>query len=88
MHYDHVADLHHPDGDRFDLSALDAILGGNHQKLTWIGTDEFSNRGGELRYVPTGAGVTYIQASGHGDVAKMEIRLQGDLDLAKGDFLL
>lgn len=82
-HYDYVADFSHSDGDRFDLTAIDAIPGGKNQKFTWIGTDEFSNRGGELRFV-TGGGMTYIQASGHGDEAKMEIRLQGDLDLVKG----
>jgi serralysin len=87
MNYDSIEDFNHADGDRFDLSAIDAIPGGKNQKFTWIGTDDFSNRGGELRYV-TGGGQTHIQASGRGDEARLEIRLQGEFDLVKGDFLL
>jgi len=85
--FDDVADFSHSDGDRFDLTAIDAIPGGRDQKFTWIGTDDFSNKGGELRYHTSG-GFTYIQASGRGDEAKLEIRLQGEVDLVKGDFLL
>jgi Ca2+-binding RTX toxin-like protein len=85
--YDSISDFSHAEGDRFDLSAIDAIPGGRNQKFTWIGTDDFSKKGGELRYV-TESGYTFIQASGRSDDAKLEIRLYGEFDLVKGDFLL
>lgn len=85
--YDYVADFSHSDGDRFDLSAIDAIPGGKDQKFTFIGTDDFSHKGGEIRYV-IGGGDTFIEVSRNDDAAVMEIRLQGEHDLVKGDFVL
>lgn len=47
---DVIRDFSFADGDRIDLSAIDAIPGGDDDAFCFIGTDPFSNTAGELRY--------------------------------------
>lgn len=85
---DIIADFNHGDGDRIDLSAIDAITGGIDDAFTFIGSDAFSHTAGELRYQIAGAD-TFVSADVDGNgVADLMIRLTGHTALTGTDFLL
>ncbi|UPJ41129.1 hypothetical protein IVB40_28160 [Bradyrhizobium sp. 40] len=44
-----ITDFSHTQGDRIDLSAIDAIAGGQDNPFTFIGNSSFHNQAGELR---------------------------------------
>ncbi|WP_246175178.1 calcium-binding protein [Paracoccus limosus] len=86
---DYIDDFSRADGDRIDLSAIDAnskLQGA--QDFTYIGKQAFSGTAGELRWLRT-ANATYVQADLDGDgTADFAIMIGKSIDLAVGDFLL
>jgi serralysin len=83
--HDVIINFHHDQHDRIDLSSIDAdrSLAGN-QAFHFIGTGDFSDAAGELRY----AGGK-LQADVNGDgVADFEVALLNVTSLAHGDFIL
>lgn len=75
------------DGDRIDLSAIDAIAGGNDDPFQFIGTGAFGGAG-RLRYAITGT-LTTVEADLDGNrIADLRITLNGAITLVAGDFIL
>ncbi|WP_161790307.1 calcium-binding protein [Inquilinus limosus] len=86
---DLVTDFSSAEGDKIDLSAVDADTGviGN-QAFAFIGTAAFTHNAGELRIV-TGGGQTNVLADVNGDgVADFQIHFAGSPPLTAGDFHL
>lgn len=86
---DVIKDFSHSDGDRIDLHAIDA--NGNtkgNQDFTFIGSQDFSGKAGELRFEKDG-GDTYVYADTDGiNGADFAIRIDGSINFAKADFML
>ncbi|MCJ8052799.1 putative Ig domain-containing protein [Shinella curvata] len=76
-------------GDRIDLRPIDAnIKLAADQAFTFIGTEKFHKKAGELRY-DKALSDTYIYGDTNGDgLADFAIHLDDPIILAKGDFLL
>ena len=76
------------EGDRIDLSAMDAntLLAGD-QGFIFRGTAAFTGARGEIRLVPAGADVI-VQGTIAGTVPAFEIRVAGLAGLVAGDFTL
>ncbi|MCJ8051917.1 hypothetical protein GB928_002930 [Shinella curvata] len=86
---DTIFDFSHGQGDRISLSAIDANtkVGGN-QAFTFIGTQGFNDKAGELRFVKA-ASDTYVYGDRNGDgKADFVLHLDDRLNLVKGDFIL
>ncbi|MBO3762532.1 calcium-binding protein [Ciceribacter sp. L1K22] len=86
---DVIKDFSRSQGDRIDLSAIDASTrtSGN-QAFSFIGEKSYSGKAGELRYVNSG-GDTFIYADVDGDrKSDFAIRIDANIDLVKGDFIL
>lgn len=86
---DTIFDFSHGQGDRISLSAIDANtkVGGN-QAFTFIGTQGFHDKAGELRFVKA-ASDTYVYGDRNGDGrADFVLHLDDRLNLVKGDFIL
>jgi Ca2+-binding RTX toxin-like protein len=86
---DVITDFSHAQGDRIDLSAIDANTGvAGDQAFSFIGTGLFTHHAGELRYAVVG-GVTTIAGDVNGDgVSDFHIQLTGAIALVAGDFML
>lgn len=76
-------------GDRMDLRPIDANLKlAADQAFTFIGTEKFHKKAGELRY-DKALSDTYIYGDTNGDgLADFAIHLDDPVNLATGDFLL
>ncbi|HYE27641.1 MAG TPA: calcium-binding protein [Allosphingosinicella sp.] len=76
-------------GDIIDLSGWDADINtAGNQAFTFIGGSAFSNTAGELRTYFDGVD-TWVQGDISGDgIADFEIRLDGNVSLVGGDFIL
>lgn len=75
-------------GDRIDISQVDAIAGGDDDAFTWIGTSAFSNVAGELRYEIV-SGNTIVMGDTNGDgVTDFMLRITGVAMIEGGDFTL
>ncbi len=76
-------------GDRIDVSAIDASTKeGGDQGFTFVGTNDFSKKAGELRY-DKGKSDTYIRGDVDGDgKADFAIHLDDVRTLDKADFIL
>ncbi|MGO4704343.1 hypothetical protein AB4072_01020 [Microvirga sp. 2MCAF38] len=86
---DTIYDFSRKQGDKIDLRTIDAntILKGN-QAFKFIGTKDFSEKAGELRYEKVKGGV-YIYGDVNGDgQADFSIHLKSIASLVKGDFYL
>jgi len=86
---DQITDFSHAEGDRVDLSAIDAnsAVAGN-QAFSFIGTSFYSGVAGQLRYASDGT-VTTIAGDINGDgVSDFHIQLAGAIGLVAGDFVL
>jgi Ca2+-binding RTX toxin-like protein len=79
-----------PGTDKIDLSAIDASTASSgNQAFSFIGTDAFTNRAGQLRIDTSIAGKTMILGDTNGDgVADFAIDLAGSHSLSAGDFFL
>lgn len=86
---DSIYDFSKKQGDKIDLSAIDANWkASGNQAFKFIGDDDFHGKAGELRYTKYKSD-TYIQADANGDrKADFGIHLDDSLSLSKGDFLL
>ena len=79
---DLIEDFFRSDGDRIDLSLVDARAGGVDDAFSFIGTAAFSGVAGELRYqlVDGTTAHTLLQGDVNGDqIADFEISLNGQL---------
>ncbi|MGO1075280.1 calcium-binding protein [Inquilinus sp. CA228] len=86
---DRITDFSHAQGDRIDLSAIDAVttVAGN-QAFTFIGTALYSNTAGQLRYAQSG-GNTTVAGDVDGDgTSDFHIVLSGTIALVAADFVL
>ena len=86
---DRITDFSQTDGDRIDLSLIDAsTTPAGNDASTWIGPAAVSSVGGQLRCVQTG-GITYVEGDRNGDrQADFAIRLDGLSALTAADFIL
>ena len=87
--WDVITDFSRKQGDRIDLSTIDARAGTKkNDAFTFIGKDAFSGRKGELRFDGNNK-KTFVYGDVNGDkVADLKIELTGKIDLTKGDFAL
>jgi len=67
---DHIFDFNQAEGDRIDLSAIDAVVGGTDSAFVFTGnggTDPFTHTAGELRWTDlVGVKVVYLDGDGDG----------------------
>jgi hypothetical protein len=75
--------------DVIDLRAIDAKIGGGNQKFDFIGTNEFTDKKGQLRYEVDDSGDAIVEADVTGDgKADMAIRVVDVDKLGASDFFL
>jgi Ca2+-binding RTX toxin-like protein len=86
---DRIADFSHAQGDRIDLSLIDANTGApNDQAFSFIGAGPYTGVAGQLRFAISG-GVTTIGGDVNGDsVSDFHIQLTGAIGLVAADFVL
>ncbi|MGO4125023.1 M10 family metallopeptidase C-terminal domain-containing protein, partial [Inquilinus sp. YAF38] len=86
---DRITDFSHAQGDKIDLSAIDANTGAaGDQAFSFIGTGLYTDHAGELRYSVAG-GVTTIAGDLNGDgTSDFHIQLTGAIGLVAADFVL
>jgi Ca2+-binding RTX toxin-like protein len=85
---DTITDFTPTEGDRIDLSAIDARVGGADNAFTFIGTADFSGIAGQLQYQFAG-GDTLVTGDTNGDrIADFMIVLSGEQTLYASDFYL
>ena len=87
--WDIITDFSRKQGDRIDLSAIDAKAGTKkNDAFTFIGKDSFSGQKGELRF-DSSKKKTFVYGDVNGDkVADFQIELSGKIGLKEGDFVL
>ncbi|HEY9348012.1 MAG TPA: M10 family metallopeptidase C-terminal domain-containing protein, partial [Inquilinus sp.] len=86
---DQITDFSHAQGDKIDLSAIDANTGvAGDQAFTFIGSALYSGVAGQLRFVFDGT-VTTIAGDVNGDkISDFHIQLTGAIALIASDFVL
>jgi Ca2+-binding RTX toxin-like protein len=85
---DKITDFSHAQGDRIDLSAIDAVAGGVDDPFAFIGQSAFHHVAGEVRYGATAGGLM-VQADVNGDgYADFSILVANTTSLVHGDFIL
>lgn len=87
---DFITDFSSAQGDRIDLSLVDAIKSTTvvNDAFTWIGSATFGKRAGELRYTVSGnSGLVSGDIDGNG-TADFAIRIDGAPALSAADFVL
>jgi Ca2+-binding RTX toxin-like protein len=86
---DRITDFSHAQGDRIDLSAIDAsTMAAGNQAFSFIGSGLYTGVAGQLRYAVVG-GVTTIAGDVNGDgTSDFHIQLTGSIALVAGDFVL
>ncbi|WP_340588075.1 CAP domain-containing protein [Erythrobacter alti] len=85
---DQIKDFLDFQGDKIDLSLVDAIFGGADDAFTFIADAAFSGTAGELRWEHIGSNtMLYMDTDGDAQ-ADYAIRLDGTLNLAEADFIL
>jgi Ca2+-binding RTX toxin-like protein len=86
---DTIDDFYQEDGDRIDLSLIDARKGvAGDQAFSFIGSAAFHDVAGELRAVTDGTN-TYVYGDTNGDgTADLVLRITRSLTLQTGDFVL
>lgn len=86
---DTILDFSQVEGDRIDLSEIDAMPGtGGHQAFTFLGAAAFTGAAGQLR-TEILDGDTFIYGDVNGDgIGDISIRLIGSISLNSHDFLL
>ena len=86
---DHILDFSSSQGDKIDLSAIDANTAtAGDQSFTFIGNQAFHGIAGELHYVSNGSGIT-VEGDVNGDgIADFAINVNGVASVAAGDFIL
>ncbi|HEY9348644.1 MAG TPA: type I secretion C-terminal target domain-containing protein, partial [Inquilinus sp.] len=86
---DVIRDFSYAQGDRIDLSAIDASTGAaGNQAFTFIGTAAYTGVAGQLRFHSDGI-ITTIAGDVNGDgVSDFHIQLTGSIGVVAGDFVL
>jgi len=85
---DRIVDFSQAEGDRINLTAVDAIPGGADNPFAFIGAAAFSGAAGQLRYEFVGAS-TVVSGDTNGDrTADFMIRLDTRIAFATADFVL
>ncbi|MCW1383392.1 M10 family metallopeptidase C-terminal domain-containing protein [Novosphingobium sp. KCTC 2891] len=86
---DAIADFQRSEGDRIDLSAVDAkVATAADNAFAFIGTAAFGHVAGQLRYQVSGTNA-YVFGDTNGDgLADFALRVAGVTSLAAGDFVL
>jgi len=86
---DRITDFSHAQGDKIDLSVIDASTGAaGNQAFRFLGTGAYTHHAGELHYYYSGSD-TVVSGDVNGDGASdFSIVLSGHLSLAAGDFVL
>lgn len=86
---DTILDFNGKAGDRIDLSGIDANTGASgNQSFSFIGSDKFSGKAGELRFEKT-ASDTFVYGDVDGDgTADFAILVAGNTTLLKDYFVL
>ena len=86
---DRITDFSRAQGDKIDLSAIDANTGATgNQAFTFIGSGLFTHHAGELRFAQSG-GNTIIAGDINGDgTSDFHIILKGTIALLASDFVL
>ena len=86
---DRITDFSHAQGDRIDLSAIDASTGvAGDQAFSFIGSGVYTGVAGQLRHAVAG-GVTTIAGDINGDgTSDFHIQLTGAIGLVAADFML
>ncbi|WP_343717179.1 S8 family serine peptidase [Inquilinus sp.] len=86
---DLITDFSHAQGDRIDLSPVDAnVLAAGDQAFSFIGSALYGHHAGELRFAQSGS-VTTIAGDVNGDgISDFAIRLTGAIALVVADFIL
>ncbi len=85
---DLISDFSQTQGDRIDLSAIDAVAGGGDDPFAFLGTGAFTGVAGELRYEYSGTRtMVYGDLDGNG-IADFAVALTGNIALLSGDFFL
>ncbi|MBO3762541.1 calcium-binding protein [Ciceribacter sp. L1K22] len=86
---DTIEDFSRSQGDKIDLSAIDASTkSSGNQAFSFIGEKSYSGKAGELRYVNKN-GDTFIYGDVNGDrKSDFSIKIDANIDLVKGDFIL
>ena len=86
--WDIITDFNRKQGDKIDLSAIDAQTGKGNQAFDFIGNAAFSGKKGELRFEKT-AKSTFVYGDTDGDgKADLKIELAKAMDLRASDFVL
>lgn len=86
---DTIYDFSRKQGDKINLSAIDANLGSSgNQAFKFIGTDKFDGHAGQLRYTKNEQN-TYVLGDVNGDGnSDFSIKFADPLNFVKGDFIL
>jgi Ca2+-binding RTX toxin-like protein len=85
---DRILDFAQAQGDRIDLSLVDAVTGGADNAFTFIGTGAFTGVAGQLRFAQSGS-FTLVSGDTNGDgTADFAIRVDGLINLVAADFVL
>ena len=85
---DRIVDFSTAQGDRIDLSAIDAVTGGGDDGFSFIGSAAFSNVAGQLR-AEVFFGNTYVMGDTNGDgIADFVVKIDGNVPLSGSDFIL
>jgi Ca2+-binding RTX toxin-like protein len=85
---DKITDFSSAQGDRIDLSAIDAVAGGVDDPFSFIGQSAFHHVAGEVRFGATSGGVL-VQADVNGDgYADFSILMTNVSTLSHTDFIL
>ena len=85
---DRIFDFNRGEGDKIDLSAIDAIVGGDDNAFAFIGKNAFSGSAGQLRYeFVNGYTMVFMDVDGDAN-ADFAFRVDGTLNLLAGDFVL
>lgn len=85
---DTILDFSRTEGDRIDLSQIDAISGGENDAFTYVGNSVFSGTAGELRWYADGDRL-FVAGDVDGDgAADFLIAVEGTEDLTASDFIL
>ncbi|MGK9232265.1 M10 family metallopeptidase C-terminal domain-containing protein, partial [Inquilinus limosus] len=87
---DVITDFRHAQGDRIDLSGIDADTGtAGDQGFSFIGSAAYSGHAGELRFASTTSSTTTVAGDVDGDGrSDFHIVLTGRIGLTAGDFVL
>lgn len=88
-HRDVILDFTRAEGDRIDLSGVDASTRSTgNQAFSFIGGNAFSGKAGQLHVVATNNGLL-VEGDVNGDkVADIQVEVHGAASLAAGDFVL